>query len=344
MDDFELKDKQLRQLREHHRHTADKRQADRIKAVILLGTGWSVSDVAEALLLDPDTLRRHVGRYRCGGVEGLLKMNYRGSRPKLNEDQLAQLDAHLSQHVYLSSADIIAHIEQTFGIVYSVSGLTDLLHRLGYTYKKPKIVPGKADAEAQKQFVAEYENLKENKDEHDPIYFMDAVHPQHNTAVGYGWIKRGEDKFIKSNTGRKRVNINGAINIDTMQTVTRCDDTINAHSTIALFKQIERKHRKAKAIYIICDNARYYYSKLVRAFTAASRIMLIFLPPYSPNLNLIERLWKYFRKQVMCNQYYERFEDFKQACLAFFETIPKHKRALCRLLTEKFPILSAEMA
>ena len=344
MDDFELTTKQVHQLREDHRHTADKRHADRIKTVILLGTGWSVGDVAQALLLDPDTLRRHVERYRRGGVEGLLEMNYRGSQPKLNDDQQAQLDVHLSQHIDLSSTEIVAPIEQTYGMSYSVSGLTDLLHRLGFTYKNPKLVPGKADAESQQNFVDEYRRLKENKGEYDPIYFMDAVHPQHNTAVGYGWIKRGVEKLIKSNTGRQRLNINGAINIETMQAVTRCDDTINAQSTIELFKQIERKHRKAEVIYIICDNARYYRSKLVQVFLATSRIKLIFLPPYSPNLNLIERLWKYFRKQVPCNRYYEHFEDFKRACVDFFETIPKYKQALRRLLTENFPILSAAEA
>jgi len=341
MDDFKLTTKQILQLREAHRHAADKRQADRIKTVILLGSGWSVGDVAEVLLLDPDTLRRHVERYRNGGVDHLLAMHYRGSRPKLNDEQQSQLDAHLSARIYLSSAEIIVYIEQTFDIRYSVSGLTDLLHRLGYTYKKPKLVGGKADAEAQRQFVDQYEKLKKNKGKNDPIYFMDAVHPQHNTATGYGWIKRGEDKFIKSNTGRQRLNINGAINIDSMQAVTRCDDTINAQSSIELFKQIERKHRKANVIYIICDNARYYRSKLVGVFLETARIKLVFLPPYAPNLNLIERLWKYFRKQVTCNRYYERFDDFKQACITFFKTIPRHKQALRQLLTENFHILSA---
>ena len=224
MDGFELIPREIQRLRDAHRSAFKKRHADRINAVILLGTGWSVSQVAEALLLDPDTLRRYVARYRAGGVDELLKMDYRGSEANLNAGQQGQLDAHLKANTYLRVANIIVYVEQTFAVRYSVAGLTDLLHRMAYSYKKPKIMPGKANAEAQKQFVAEYEILKENKGEHDPIYFMDAMHPQHNTAVGYGWIKRGEDKYIKSNTGRKRVNINGAINIETMQTVPRPDD------------------------------------------------------------------------------------------------------------------------
>ena len=72
-----------------------------------------------------------------------------------------------------------------------------------------------------------------------------------------------------------------------------------------------------------------------------SRIKLIFLPPYAPNLNLIERLWKYFRKVVLYNRYYATFAEFKQACLDFFANLRSHRAALRTLLTENFEILSA---
>ena len=84
-------------------------------------------------------------------------------------------------------------------------------------------------------------------------------------------------------------------------------------------RRLEARHRKAKAIYVYCDNARYYRSRLVQAYLARSKIKLIFLPPYCPNLNLIERLWKYFRKQVLYNRYYEHFAEFKAACEGFFQ-------------------------
>jgi len=161
-----------------------------------------------------------------------------------------------------------------------------VLRRLGYVYKKPKLVPGKADAEAQEEFLKDYENAKKNSEEGDVIMFMDATHPQHNPVISYGWIKRGEEHPIKSNTGRRRLNINGAIDIQRMSAEIRFDDTIDAISTIALFEQIERANPLAKHITIICDNARYYRSKAVAEYLENSRINLLFLPPYSPNLNL----------------------------------------------------------
>jgi len=146
---------------------------------------------------------------------------------------------------------------------------------------------------------------------------------------------------LPSNTGRQRLNINGAVNTNTLQVVVRTDETIDAESTIALLKTLEKKHPAAKHIYVIADNARYYRSRLVRKYLKRSRIKLIFLPPYAPNLNLIERLWKYFRKIVLYNHYYETFLEFKESCLAFFANIREHRAALRTLLTDNFEIIAA---
>ena len=207
-------------------------------------------------------------------------------------------------------ADIQQYIKDTFEVSYTISGVTQLLRRMDFVYKKPKHVPGKANRQDQEQFIESYHQLKSSKKPEDPIYFMDAAHPQHNSVPSYGWIKKGQEAEIKANCGRQRLNINGAVEIETMTVVHRFDDTINADSTIALFEQLERKHPTSKVIHIIADNARYYRSKLVQEFLETSRIVIHFLPPYSPNLNLIERLWKYFRKKVLYNHYYETFSEF----------------------------------
>jgi len=92
---------------------------------------------------------------------------------------------------------------------------------MDYSYKKPKVVPGKADIEAQKLFIRFYEELKFQKKKKNPIYFMDGAHPQHNTVAPYGWIKKRIHKGIKSNSGRQRMNINEAINIENLKTSAR---------------------------------------------------------------------------------------------------------------------------
>ena len=95
----------------------------------------------------------------------------------------------------------------------------------------------------------------------------------------------------------------------------------------------------ATCIYVICDNARYYRSKAVQAYLQDSRIKLVFLPAYAPNLNLIERLWKFFKKQVLYNRYYETFDDFRAACNDFFNNPQRYQSQLRSLLTENFAII-----
>jgi transposase len=338
MIDYSLPAKELAELRAAHRRTRDKREADRIKAVVLLASGRTAEDVAEALLIDPNTVRNHFKRYRQGGLPGLLQLAYRGSIGELGEAELALLEAHLQLHLYLSAKDVAAWVEETFEVAYTVSGMTALLHRLGFVYKKPRLVPGKANREAQEAFLAQYEELKKNQGENDVILFMDAVHPQHNPVLGYGWIKRGETHEVPSNSGRRRLNINGAVDLERLEPTVRYDATIDASSTIALFDQLLLAYTYAACIYIICDNAGYYRSKAVQAYLQDSRIKLVFLPAYAPNLNLIERLWKFFKKQVLYNRYYETFGGFRAACEDFFNNPQRYKSELRSLLAENFTI------
>jgi len=130
--DYTLSGKELAELRAAHRNTRDKREADRIKAVVLLATGWTAEQVAEVLQVEPNTVRGHFKRYREGGVKALGHVAFRGSACALDKEQLATLDAHLQTHLY-ETAKAIAHwVEKTFEVSYTESGMTALLQRLGY--------------------------------------------------------------------------------------------------------------------------------------------------------------------------------------------------------------------
>jgi len=342
MNKLTLSPSEIIALKQAHRACRDKRAADRIKAVYSLGMGFSVEDVVSILMLDEETLRNYVKRYQAGGINALITDHYLGSFSKLSAIQLQELTVHLEYNTYLTVDAVVAHVEETYDVLYSVSGMTDLLHRLKFTYKKSKLVPAKADKEKQEQFLKQLEELRANKGKDDPVLYMDGVHPQHNTMLAYGWIKKGQDNIIKSNTGRQRININGALDAETHAVITREDERINAQSTIALLEQVEAAYPSAAIIYVICDNARYYRSKLVGQFLETSKIQLVFLPSYSPNLNLIERLWKFMKKQVLYNKYYEKFDVFRQTALGFFENIQQYKTELNSLLTNNFRVLNAD--
>lgn len=332
---------QEQSLRAAHKSLKDKRQAYRINVIILWDQDFTCEEIANALMLSEETIRNYVNRYKEGGIARLLSDNHKGSESKLDDKQQQILDAHLQEHVYLTVDSILLFVKNEFNVTYTASGMTDLLHRMGFTHKKSKTVPAKANKEQQEQFLECLENTRKNKGKSDPILYMDGVHPQHNTVLAYGWIKKGEDNIVKSNTGRQRININGVLDSETNDVIVREDKSINAQSTIKLLETVESAYPLAIIIYIICDNAKYYRSRLVKEFLRDTKIQLVFLPPYSPNLNLIERLWKFMKKKVLHNRYYEKYDEFRVAVGDFFGNIDEFSDELETLLTNEFNLLDA---
>ena len=122
-----------------------------------------------------------------------------GSEAWLDAKQLQELDQHLRCTLYLTAVDVAGYVQARWGVCYTLSGMTALLHRLDYVYQKATLEPGKHPSpQEQLAFVATYEKLKADKAQDDVIYFVDAVHPQHNPIMGCGWIKRGQKQTIPS--------------------------------------------------------------------------------------------------------------------------------------------------
>jgi transposase len=306
------------QLRIQHKQERDGRVRDRIKAVLLYDKGWSPQQIAEALIISDEAVRNHIEDYKASHK---LKPQNGGSEEKLSKEQSKTLEAHLQNHVYLYVKDIIAYVKMIFKITYTVPGMRAWLQRHGFSYKKPSIVPGKADKERQEEWLAEYEKLKKRLGEDETICFIDGVHPTHNVQPACGWIKKGLRKELPANTGRSRLNLSGAIDIFSHNIVIQEDQTLNAGSTIRFFQRIEEAYPGKRKIHIFCDNAPYYRNKAVKEYLEKAKIILHFLPPYSPNLNPIERLWKWMKERVIYNTYYEYFEEFKGAILGFFAVL-----------------------
>lgn len=335
---------QKAEIRHLHSKCPTRRFADKLKALLLLDKGLSCMEVGEILLLDDDTVRKYRNQYFAQGVGSLLEDNNKGSQPYLSIAQLEELDKHLEESAYSDSKGIRDWVERKFNIKYTASGILSLLKRMDFVYKKPVLAPCKANVEKQKGFVAEYGKLKNNLSGKDQIYFVDGVHPQHNTIANYGWIKKGKTKHLKTNNGRQRTNINGALNLATKQVLYVEDERINAQTMIALLKQILKSQKEGK-IHIILDNAKYYHAKLVKDFLVDNpRIIFHFLPPYSPNLNIIERLWHILKKEVVYNKFYQLFSDFKNAVNNFFKNEIWMDKEFENVLTDNFQIIKPDFS
>ena len=141
---------------------------------------------------------------------------------------------------------------------------------------------------------------------------MDAAHFVHQAYLGMVWSQ--ERIFISSPSGRKRYNVLGALNAITKEIVTVSNDEyINGESVCALLAKLARRKCDDVPITVVLDNAKYQRCAVVEEYAQAVDIELLFLPPYSPNLNLIERLWKFVRKNCLYSKYYEHFKNFKAA-------------------------------
>lgn len=341
---LKLSQEEKTKIKQAHRNCKQRKFADRLKALLLLDKGFSCVEVGDLLLLDDDTIRTYRTSYLTDGLQVLISTNNKGTKSLLSDQQLVDLEAHITQNVYGNSKGIVTWIKKQFNIDYSASGINALLDRLGFVYKKPVLTPCKANVEKQEEFVAQYEVLKASLKQEDQIYFMDGVHPQHNTMASYGWIKKGQTKHLKTNNGRKRTNINGALNLETKALFYIEDDRINSQTMIALLNQIQEK-QKLGNIYIILDNARYYHSKVVKEFLKLNtRIVLKFLPPYSPNLNIIERLWKILKKKVVYNKFYLKFQDFRNNVIQFLENQSWKDIEFQNILSDNFQIIKPDFS
>ncbi len=155
----------------------------------MLSDGLSCAKVGHWLLMDGDTVRGHREHYL------------------------------LSVTVCPSVVGVVEWVAWEFGVRHTPSGMASPLGRMGHAHKRPVKVPGKADPQDQREFVQKYERTKTFLWEHDRTYFLDGVHPLHNSMMVKGWVKRGRIVHLTTNTGRSRVNINGALQVATGRVV-----------------------------------------------------------------------------------------------------------------------------
>ena len=331
--------KRLRKLQKTNR---DKNIFVKVTVLLMLDQGISPEVIAISLGIDNSTVFRYQNTFQEKGLDFYLGNRYVAYSGKLSQEQEDLLIQELTDDLYISSKEVAQYILHTFSVEYTSKGVVKLLHRLGFVYKKTSVVPSKGDAEAQRKFLEEFQALMDGLGPEQVVYFNDGVHPQHNTRADYGWIPKGKTFEMPSNPGRRRINLNGALNAkDATDIVIREEERINAESVKKLWDTLGERN-PGKTIYNICDNAPYYHSKEIKQYLIDNpKVRIIYLPAYSPNLNLIERLWKFLRKQVTSYYFYEHYAEFRQAILDFFHHIKNYKSELESLLTLKFRVISA---
>jgi transposase len=335
-----LTSKERQELIVRHRKERDGRIRDRIKAVLVYNDGYSYSEIARILLLDDETIRRHIDDYL---KDKKLSIASGGSDSKLSDKEARELTDHLQEITYLYVKDICQYVWETYGIKYSVSGMTKWLHAYNFCHKKPHAVPAKADKLKQQKFIRKYNQLKKNSWRNEPIYFADSVHPQHQTQLAYGWILKGERKEIPTTAYQKRLNFIGGICLKGYRFTYHQADSVNAETICDFLWKLRKANPGKFKVHVIWDNARYHRNAEVKEFAKELGIKLHYLPPYSPNLNPVERIWKLMHENVRYNQYYGKFSEFAEATVGFFKGIGRKKNMLSDRITDNFQILHSPL-
>ena len=336
---FELDANLRKKIEKRRRQERDARIWRRLSAILWLGDGATGEEVAARLGVSARQVRKWLKAFRTHGLDALCELRYRGRVPRLNDAQLDELRQEVAKGRFRTARQIADWVDQRFQVRYSESGVKELLRRIGVSFHKVTGFLWKADAVEQEEWLDDYRR--------DPVgrtirrYFIDACHPVWGIdMIYYCWLLVGQRFHVKVGCGRKRVNIVGAYCPEDHEyldlRLTR--DNINGEQFVNLLRLLRERHPEAKKFILYLDNAKYYDAPVVREWLGRHpRFQLKFLPPYSPNLNLIERLWKLLRKEAFCRGY-DSFEQMQRGVSAVLDHLGRYHPQLDSLMTEDFHV------
>ena len=318
----------------HHPHPRVQRK---MEALYLLSQGFSCATVGRVLQISRGTLTNYRNEYRAGGVAGLQTVNCYRPQSAL-EAHRESLEAHFAAQPPATIKQACAVVEERTGIKRAPTQVRQFLHRSGLRCQRVGSLPAQADPAVQAEFLRT--QLQPRLDAavagQRQVFFVDAAPFVLSAFLGWLWTK--VRVFVRAPSGRQRFNVLGALNAVTQEIHTVTNTTyITALEVCQLLTQLAAQATAGIPVTVVLDNARYQRCRLVTEYAAQLGLELLFLPTYSPNLNLIERLWKFVKKQCLYSRYYEKFAPFQAALTNCLETASTtHKKELKSLLTLKF--------
>jgi transposase len=351
---FTFTAEERRDLAHDRYHHPDPRVQRKMEVLWLKSHGLNHDDIALYADVSRRTVQRYLDEYLDGGLPRLRRCP--GNHPQsLLVEHEASLEEYFQEHPPRSIKQARAIIEQRTGVNRGLSQVRHFLKdRLGLRWRKVGAIPVppkktiEEHAREQAAFVHEKlgPRLEQARQGRQQVYFVDAAHFVFAPFLGCLWC--AARLFVRAASGRKRYNVLGALDAVTHRLIRVTNfDYINAESVCELLRAVASA-AVGLPITLVLDNARYQKCALVQTLAASLGIELLYLPGYSPNLNLIERLWRFVRKESLNSTYYEAFEQFTTAIDECLDNLPtKHKGEMETLLAHNFqtfedvPLLAA---
>jgi len=313
--------------------------------VYLRKSGFQRKDIAITARVDEDSVTNYTNKYDKVGLQGLLKENYRKPISQL-DSFTEQLKSLFNQQAPHTISQAIKMINKETNVCLKPSACRAFLKKIGMKCRRCGLVPGKAmDDEKQRQAQNEFHDhqlksaLDQAKKGKGTILFVDAAHFVMGAFLGMVW------SFVRillpSASGRKRHNVLGAYDPITHEAITITNDTyINQDVFCEFLEKIAHAYSESQLpITMVLDNARYQKCQSVADKAKELGIELLYLPPYSPNLNLIERLWRFIKKQVLYSKHYDNFNAFRNSIdTCINDLVTRFKSEMESLMSMKFQL------
>ena len=307
------------------------RYGRRLMAIRMHALNVPNSKIAGVLRISADTVTNYIKLYRDEGLAGLVENRYH--RPVSSvEPFLEEIAASFAEAPVSTASEGGARIEEISGIKLSDSQVARLMRRLGMKYRKSAAMPGKCDVQMQFDFLDNelLPRLEEATRGERRVFFVDAAHFVMGAFLGMIWAFARV--FVRTGSGRQRYSVLGAVETRDHDFVSvRTSGSVNAATVIELIGKIDEAY-PGEEITLVMDNARYQRNRAVTDIATSVGIELLYLPPYSPNLNLIERVWRLVKSKCLRNRYYENFALFKKAIDEFVDSLNDGNRHHLKIL------------
>lgn len=314
----------------------------RALVIALKNVGIKHEQITQIVPISKRRISDYVKEFTDKGIESVNQHNPYRPKSKL-EGYTELIKEDFEKSLPSTSAEASERIEKLTGIKRSPTQVRNFMHKIGMKHLKVGHIPAKADIQAQEKFLEE--ELKPRLEEAEKgdriVLFCDAAHFVLTAFLGMLWCFVRQ--FIPSPSGRQRLNVLGAYNALNQDLITIINTTYITATTICeLLTKVKEKYGNVP-ITLVLDNARYQKCNIVFEAAKKLNIELLYLPTYSPNLNLIERLWKFVKKDCLYSKYHKNFKEFRatiENCLSEVSTNKKSK--VKSLITLNFQLFNKE--
>ncbi len=339
---YQFDDDEIVKLYSHRDNQPDARLKVRFIALLILAEGVELKTIASIIGKSIKTIENWHYQYVTKGIDSLNSFQYKPKQSYLTSEQIDQVVRWVKETNPGKTKEVREYIKDHFKVAYSNEAVRKLLHKKGLKVLRPKVVPGNPPSEEeQKKTVENYFEMKLNSEPGTVFLFGDGMHLIHQNVPGLCWGDPKDPPVIKTNTGRQRLNILGAYNPDTYSFVHLTgEENCDAQRVIEYFNVIMKVYRRAPAIVLVLDNASYFKAEIVSKWLEEHpKLKLEFLPPYAPNLNLIERFWRFVKEHLVKNTYYKKYKTFRAKVFQFLNHVDEYTNELETLMVEKFEIV-----